>query len=169
MLAGVGNLLTIQGISANPPGTANGDSDTVSNLRRDTQLRSRRAPRVCALLTLCCSRAVCVCVCVCVCARQGWSDWGEAARPAPTISPHHWVSSSRVSISTVSLTLLSELPLCCVSQTLDKWLLLRLCSSFLHPCRLVCSPAQVGTHRNRQAWIWPRPERPPLPLRPGQG
>ena len=84
MLAGVGNLLTIQGISANPPGTANGDSDTVSNLRRDTQLRSRRAPRVCALLTLCCSRAVCVCVCVCARARDGVTGVKQPDLPPPS-------------------------------------------------------------------------------------
>lgn len=125
-LACVSKLLIVQGISANPPVTLQTETQTVSNLGSNTHLRSRRAPRVCALLTLCCSRAVRGCVC------QGWSDWGEGARPAPAVSPRHQVSSSHVSICTVSLTLLSELALCCVSQTLDKWLLLCLCSRFLH-------------------------------------
>lgn len=130
VLACVSNLLIVQGISANPPVTLQTETQSVSNLGSNTHLRSRRAPRVCALLTLCCSRAVRGCV-------PGMEWRVKEPDVPPPVSPRHQVSSSHVSICTVSLTLLSELALCCVSQTPDKWLLLCLCSRFLHPYRIV--------------------------------
>ena len=175
VLACVSNLLIVQGISANPPVTLQTETQSVSNLGSNTHLRSRRAPRVCALLTLCCSRAVRGCV--------PGMEWRvkepdvppprQPPSPGQQLTCQHLHRQPHTSVGARALLRLPDSGQVTTSVSLltfptplqDRG---AAPGSGSWPCRLVCIPARVGTQRHRQAWIWPRPKRRPPPLRPGQ-
>ena len=165
VLASVGNLLTVLGISANPARTPRTETQTHSVTWAGTCISEAGVPLVCALssrsavhaLVRVCARA-CVCTRVCVCPRrrQGRSDWGEGARSAPALLRLRLWTSDDVCVSDhVFCTLTGSW--CCSRER-------------QHAGPAGSRAALLGSGcRHRQAWTWPWLEGPPPPLRPASG